>query len=154
MSEVNDIEKRTLTITRTFSAPRSLVWEAWTQPEHIANWWGPKGMKTEVKKHDFREGGEWLFTMMMPNGNEFITNGVYSRIIVMELIESSADFKPMTEGVTIVAEFSDAGEKTDFVFKVIHPTEEYCKQQEAMGFMNGWGSVFDGLSAYVGELNA
>ena len=149
MNEVNEIEKRTLTLKRTFNAPRKLVWEAWTQPEHIANWWGPKGMKTNVKKHDFRVDGEWEYTMAMPNGSEFISNGIYSKIEILELIETSANFIPMTEGVTLVATFIDADEKTEFVFKVIHPTEEYCKQQEEMGFYNGWGSVFDGLEQYL-----
>lgn len=149
MSELNDIEKRTLTLERTFSAPRKLVWEAWTKPEHIAQWWGPKGMTTKVNKHDFKEGGDWEFAMTMPDGNEFITNGTYSKIIVLELIESSADFKPMTEGVTIVAHFEDDADNTKFTFKVIHPTEEYCKQQEEMGFYNGWGSVFENLENYL-----
>ena len=152
MNEPNEIEKRTLTIKRTFKACRKLVWEAWTQPEHIANWWGPPGMKTKVRKHDFKVGGEWEYTMTMPDGNEFISEGKYVKIKVLDAIESSANFKPMTEGVTIVAIFIDANENTDFVFKVIHPTEEYCKQQEEMGFMNGWGSVFDGLEKYISEL--
>ena len=152
MSEVNDIEKRTLTIERTLEAPRKLVWDAWTQPEHIANWWGPPGMKTDIKKHDFTEGGDWEFVMEMPDGKEFVSFGTYSKIEVMELIETSANFIPMTEGVTIVARFMEAGNQTEFVFKVIHPTEAYCKQQEEMGFYNGWGSVFEGLNKYVSEL--
>lgn len=152
MNEVNEIEKRTLTIKRTFDAPRKLVWEVWTQPEHIANWWGPSGMKTNVKKHDFRVGGEWEYVMTMPDGKDFISHGIYSKIEILEFIETSANFIPMTEGVTILANFIDADEKTEFVFKVIHPTEEYCKQQEEMGFYNGWGSVFDGLNNYLTKL--
>ena len=147
MSE--DIEKRTLSINRTLDAPRKLVWEAWTQPEHIANWWGPPGMETTVKKHDFREGGDWEYTMKMPDGSDFIADGQYIKIVLMELIESSANFKPMTEGVIISANFSDDGDKTSFLFKVIHPTEAYAKQQEEMGFMNGWGSVFERLNQHL-----
>ena len=149
MNKTNDIEKRTLTLTRTFDAPRQLVWDAWTQPEHIAKWWGPRGMKTNIKKHDFKVGGDWEFVMPMPDGKEFISYGTYSQIEAPELLETSANFIPMTEGVTLVASFSEAGDQTDFVFKVIHPTEEYCKQQEEMGFYNGWGSVFEGLNAYL-----
>lgn len=152
MKEVNELEKRTLTIKRTFDAPRKLVWEAWTKPEHIANWWGPRGMKTNIKRHDFRVGGEWEYTMPMPDGNEFVSYGKYARIEIPELIETSANFIPMTEGVTLIASFVDAGEQTEFTFKVIHPTEEYCKQQEKMGFYNGWGSVFEGLNTYLSEV--
>ena len=151
MTTATDLDKRTVTIERTFNAPIALVWEAWTQSQHIANWWAPKGMTLEVKQHDFREGGDWEYTMIMPNGNEFKTFGTYSKIVEQELIESSANFLPMTEGVTIVALFSAAGDQTNFTFKVIHPTEEYCRQQEQMGILNGWGSVFTNLGEYLTE---
>ena len=58
MSNTND-PNRTLTLERTFKAPIKLVWEAWTQPEHIAQWWGPKGMETNVIEHNFSVGGQW-----------------------------------------------------------------------------------------------
>lgn len=153
MSKTNDASNRTLTLERTFNAPIKLVWEAWTQPEHIALWWGPKGMDTKVIEHDFKVGGKWKFVMMMPDGNEFVTEGVYSEIVELEKIFSSADFKPMTEGVEIQALFEASGDKTNFTFNVVHPTEEYCKQQEKMGFYNGWGSVFDRLETFVSTLN-
>jgi uncharacterized protein YndB with AHSA1/START domain len=149
----NDLSKRTLTLKKTFDAPIDLVWEAWTQPEHIAQWWGPKGMKTKIAEHDFRVGGKWRYTMAMPDGSEFIGEGVYSEIVEMQKIFSSANFRPMTEGVEIRALFEKNGEKTNFIFSVVHPTEEYCKQQEAMGFYNGWGSTFDRLADFVVTLN-
>jgi len=153
MSETNDAGHRTLSLKRTFNAPIKLVWEAWTQPKHIANWWGPRGMKVNVVEHDFSVGGKWKYTMEMPDGNEFITEGVYSVIVELEKIFSSADFKPMTEGVEIQALFEENGDQTNFTFNVVHETEEYCKQQEEMGFYNGWASVFDGLENYVSALN-
>ena len=152
MSKTNETNNRTLSLKRTFNAPLKLVWEAWTQPEHIALWWGPKGMDTKVVEHDFRVGGKWKYTMEMPDGNEFISEGEYLVIVELEKIFSSANFKPMTEGVEIQALFEENGDKTNFTFNVVHPTEEYCRQQEKMGFMNGWGSVFDGLEAYLNTL--
>ncbi|MBX2844331.1 MAG: SRPBCC domain-containing protein [Flammeovirgaceae bacterium] len=142
---MNERKDRTLTIERTFNAPIKLVWQAWTQPEHIAQWWGPKGMETKVIAHNFKEGGKWKYAMTMPDGNEFIAEGVYSEIVELKKIFSSADFKPMTEGVEVQALFEEKGEQTNFKFNVVHPTAEYCLQQEKMGFMNGWGSVFDRL---------
>ncbi len=153
MNEVNETNNRTVTLKRTFNAPIKLVWEAWTQPEHIALWWGPKGMNTKVIEHDFRVGGKWKYTMEMPDGNEFISDGVYSEIVELERIFSSANFKPMTEGVEIQALFEENGDKTNFTFNVVHPTEEYCKQQEKMGIMNGWGGVFDRLETFVSSLD-
>lgn len=145
MSETNVANNRTLTIKRTFNAPLQLVWEAWTQPEHIAQWWGPKGMNTKIIEHDFRVGGKWNYVMSMPDGSEFTSEGIYSVIVELEKIFSSANFKPMTEGVEIQALFEASGNKTHFTFHCVHPTEEYCQQQEKMGFYNGWGSVFDRL---------
>ncbi len=145
--------KRTLTLQRTLSAPIQLVWEAWTQPEHIAQWWGPKGMDTKVVHHDFQIGGKWEYSMLMPDGNEFIGEGVYSAIVALEKIFSSANFRPMTEGVEIQAIFEEDGDKTIFTFNVVHPTEEYCKQQEQMGFYNGWSSTFERLEEYLQTKN-
>ncbi len=149
MSNTNEFNNRTLTIERTFNAPIQLVWDAWTQAEKIALWWGPKGMQTKVIQHDFKVGGIWKYVMTMPDGNEFVTEGVYSEIVELEKIISSADFKPMTEGVEIQALFEAKEDKTNFTFKVVHPTAEYCKQQEKMGFYNGWGSTFDRLNEYL-----
>ena len=112
MNQSNEMGKRTVTIKRTFNAPLKLVWEAWTRPEHIAHWWGPKGMETKVLEHDFRVGGKWKFTMEMPDGNEFLSEGTYSEIVELEKIISSADFKPMTEGVQIHALFEENGNQT------------------------------------------
>ena len=149
MENPNEVSKRMLTIRRTFNVPRKIVWEAWTKPEHIVQWWGPKGMQIKVIEHDFKVGGKWKYTMPMPDGNEFISDGVYSEIVEPEKIVTSANFKPMTEGVIILVLFEENGDKTDFTFSVIHPTEEYCKQQEKMGFYNGWGSAFDRLENFV-----
>ena len=149
MSTNEDLKSRTLTLTRTFQAPIKLVWEAWTQPEHIAGWWGPKGMDIKIVEHDFRVGGKWKYVMPMPDGKEFISQGVYSEIIAFKKIVTSADFMPMTAGVEIQASFEANGDQTIFTFSVIHPTVEYCKQQEKMGFYNGWGSAFDRLDSLL-----
>lgn len=152
MSETDDASKRTLTLKRTFNAPIKLVWEAWTEPGHVARWWGPKGMEIKVVEHDFKVGGKWKYVMPMGDGKEFISDGIYLDIVEFKKIVSTANFKPMTEGVELRAEFRENGDKTDFTFSVIHPTEEYCRQQEKMGFYNGWGSAFDRLKNLISTL--
>ncbi len=149
MSSSKDLKNRTLTIKRVLNAPIKLVWQAWTEPEHIAQWWGPKGMETKVIEHNFSVGGTWKYSMLMPDGNLFITEGIYSAIVEFIKIVSSADFKPMTEGVEIQALFEENGNETNFTFNVVHPTEAYCKQQEQMGFYNGWTSTFDRLNEFI-----
>ncbi|MFK7973158.1 MAG: SRPBCC domain-containing protein [Bacteroidia bacterium] len=147
MNNQDDAAKRTITIERTFKAPIALVWEAWTQAEHIARWWGPKGMVMDVVEHDFKVGGNWKYTMPMPNGSEFVSEGQYSEITPMTKIVTSANFIPMTMGVELHISLEEQGENTHFTFSVVHPTEEYCKAQEKMGIYNGWGSAFDRLEA-------
>ncbi len=141
------MEKRTLRLERTFNAPRKLVWEAWSQPEHIASWWGPEGMETKVETHDFKPGGHWKYTMKMPNGKDFNTFGIFSEIVEYEKIVTSGEFPPMTTNVVLTATFEDDGDKTKFTFSVLHVSEEYCNQQRDMGGMKGWGSTFDRLGA-------
>jgi uncharacterized protein YndB with AHSA1/START domain len=152
MEKSNDLSNRTLSINKTFDAPIDLVWEAWTNPEHIANWWGPPGMSVEVMEHNFVIGGKWKYAMPMPDGSQFISEGVYKEIIEKKKIVTSADFKPMTEGVELQMLFEADGEKTHFTFNVVHETASYCKQQEEMGFYNGWGSAFQRLDTLLQRL--
>ncbi|MCE7995472.1 MAG: activator of HSP90 ATPase [Roseivirga sp.] len=152
MADTNNLQDRVLTITRTFNAPRKLVWEVWTQPEHIAQWWGPTGMETRVEEQDFKVGGNWKYVMTMPNGQDFVAEGTYTEIEDFAKIVTGANFRPMTEGVTLSNLFEDEGAGTKITFDVIHPTAEYAQQQKDMGFEKGWGSHFDRMQEYVSTL--
>ncbi len=149
MSQANNPQSRTITIQRTFDAPIDLVWEAWTQAEHIVKWWGPKGMDTKIEHHEFKVGGKWKYVMAMPNGKDFIAEGEYIEIAAPNKLVTTANFLPMTEGVVMEVLLEADGEKTAFIFNVIHPTEAYKIQQEKMGVYNGWGSVFDQLAQFL-----
>ena len=109
----------------------------------------PNGMDIKVIQHDFKVGGKWRYSMPMPNGDEFISEGTYKEIEELKKIITSADFKPMTENVELQTYFEADGNKTKFIFSVIHATPEYCKQQEEMGFYNGWGSALDRLETLL-----
>lgn len=150
---MDNAKNRTLTLKKVFNAPVKLVWEAWTNSDHVVQWWAPNGMKINVAEHDFKVGGKWKYTMPMPDGNLFISEGKYLEIVAYKKIVTTADFKPMTEGVELHVELEEDGDKTNFTFSVVHETEEYCKQQEKMGFYNGWGSAFDRLETLVKTLN-
>ena len=152
MSTANNASDRTLSIQRTFKAPIALVWEAWTQPGHIAKWWGPQGMEVQIVEHDFTVGGKWKYVMAMPDGSEFVSEGVFSEIVEGKKVVTSANFRPMTEGVELQALFTAAGEETHFTFHVVHPSADYAQQQEKMGFYNGWGGTFQRLDSYLGSL--
>lgn len=66
-------------ITHTFDAPRAVVWKATTDPKHVANWWGPRGVTTKVVKLDLRPGGAWRFEHHMPDGSIYIFKAPTSR---------------------------------------------------------------------------
>jgi uncharacterized protein YndB with AHSA1/START domain len=69
-----------ITITREVNAPRERVWQAFTDPEQVAQWWGPSRYQTRVEKHEFRIGGEWRYVHVDPQGNEYSFHGVYKHI--------------------------------------------------------------------------
>ena len=77
---------REIVISRVFSAPRALVWEAWTKPEHVVKWWGPRGFTTETKRHEFRVGGAWEHTMVGPDGTRFPNKSIFKEIVPQERI--------------------------------------------------------------------
>lgn len=77
----NDTANRALRITRMLSAPIDLVWEVWTNPEYIANWWGPNGFTNTIHTMDVREGGEWRLTMHGPDGKNYPNKSVFVEIV-------------------------------------------------------------------------
>ena len=130
-SIVLDCAHNEIMITRLFDAPRELVWEAWTTPEHIAKWWGPNGFTTTTKSRDFRPGGHWVYTMHGPDGTDYPNECKYLEIVKPERIvhthgdgqrewfKSSVLFE--TEGdktrVTIKHEFPSAEARNEVVLK-------------------------------------
>src|SRR5579871_591414 len=85
-------EKERMVITRVFDAPRKLVWEAWTNPKYVMQWWGPKGFTAPVCKIDFRVGGKFLCCMRSPDGQEVWNGGEYHEIVPYEKIVYSLYF--------------------------------------------------------------
>jgi uncharacterized protein YndB with AHSA1/START domain len=86
------IEDRTLTITRIFEAPREAVWEAWTDPEHIVRWWGPKDYTSPAAKMDVRVGGRYVLCMRSRDGQDIWSGGVFREIVPLERIVMTDNF--------------------------------------------------------------
>ena len=89
-SAVNETER--MVVTRVFDAPRELVWKAWTDPQYVMQWWGPKGFTSPFCQIDFRVGGKFLYCMRTPDGQEFWNAGEYHEIVLHEKIVSSMYF--------------------------------------------------------------
>lgn len=95
MTEMNNstVEtKKELVIKRTFKAPRELVFKAFTEAEHLANWWGPKGLSLIVSSLDVRPNGIFLYCMKTPEGHEMWGKFVYHEILAPEKITFTSSF--------------------------------------------------------------
>jgi uncharacterized protein YndB with AHSA1/START domain len=82
-------------MTRTFNAPRKLVFKAYTDPEAVPQWWGPRDLVTVVDKMDVRIGGTWRYIQRASNGNEYAFNGTYKEIIPPSKVVSTFEFEGM-----------------------------------------------------------
>lgn len=85
--ENENSQERELKMVRTLKAPIELVWEAWTKPEHIAQWWGPKGFTVIIHEMDFREGGEWRLDMRDSAGKNYPNRSIFKEIILLRKIK-------------------------------------------------------------------
>jgi uncharacterized protein YndB with AHSA1/START domain len=81
-----------LVITRIFDAPRDIVWKAWTDPERVKRWWGPKNFTAPVCKIDLRAGGAYLYCMRSPEGQDYWSTGVYREIVPPQRIVCTDSF--------------------------------------------------------------
>jgi PhnB protein len=77
----NDTSDREILLTRVLNAPIELVWEVWTNPQHIAKWWGPDGFNNTITKMEVKQGGEWDLIMHGPDGTDYKNKSVYKEII-------------------------------------------------------------------------
>ena len=96
-----------IVMMREFDAPRRLVFEAFTRPEHLKRWWGPRYLTLTVCEVDLRPGGAWRFVQRTPDGQEFGFRGVYQEIVPPVRLAYTFIFEPMPEHdavVTVVLE--------------------------------------------------
>lgn len=112
---------REIEITRTFDAPRDLVFRAWTQAEHLARWWGPEGFTNPVCESDPRPGGALRIVMRGPDGTDYPMTGVFREVVPPErlVIDSTArdgTGRPALEAVTTVT-FVERGGGTELTVR-------------------------------------
>ena len=158
-----------ITISRVFNAPKEMVWKAWTDPEMVKKWWGPKNFTAPSAKVDLRVGGKYTFAMQGPAGSEWdrvmYSSGVFKEIVPMEKIVTTDYFsdkdgnkiQPSEEGqdptfpneMTVTITFEQLEEnKTKLSIMYAAPQTE--AQMEAMlksGMDAGWNESLDKLEA-------
>jgi uncharacterized protein YndB with AHSA1/START domain len=137
---------RELIITRVFDAPRALVFEAWTKPEHLVNWFCPNGFTLPVCEIDFRVGGIFRICMRASDGNEHYARGVYREVVPSERIVWTNSFEdvPGSEILTTVT-FADHEGKTKIT---VHQTYSF-ESDSTRGAPQGWTETLEHLAAYV-----
>jgi uncharacterized protein YndB with AHSA1/START domain len=110
--------------TRIVNAPRELVYKAWTDPEHLKNWWGPNGFTNTFQEFDLQPGGKWNFTMHGPDGKNYPNESVFVKFVQPELLVFNHISAPQFQ---IVAMFDEiAGGKTKVIFRMVFDTPEAC----------------------------
>jgi uncharacterized protein YndB with AHSA1/START domain len=140
---------RELTITRMIDAPRPLVFKAWTDPEQIARWWGPKGFVTVDYEMDIRPGGVYRFRMRSPEGTDHRKRGVYHEIVEPErLVFSFAWEEPdgtLGHETLLTITLEDLGQKTRLTLRQgIFDTVATCKSH-----VGGWTSCLERFAQYM-----
>jgi uncharacterized protein YndB with AHSA1/START domain len=105
----NSTKDRELYLERLLDAPIDLVWEVWTKPEHIAQWWGPNGFTTTIDKMDMQPEGEWTLTMHGPDGTDYPNESTFKEVVPMKKIVYDHTSYPH---IVATIEFEAQGDKT------------------------------------------
>jgi PhnB protein len=138
---------RELSISRLFDAPIDLVWEVWTNPDHIKNWWGPNGFTNTIHQMDTRPGGEWNLTMHGPDGTDYKNRSIYKEIIPQKRIvyEHLTGPKFLT-----TVEFESRGDKTFINWHMLFETkEEFIQTVKTFKADEGLKQNIDKLTHYL-----
>lgn len=166
MTNQATIESATHSFSRIFDAPRALVWKAWTTPEYVMKWWGPKDCTSPVCRIDLRVGGRFTYSMRAPDGKVFYNGGEFRAIVPQERIVwlwyfADADGNRVSpahygfpdesrEGNIDEILFEDYGNgRTRLTYIRNDPT---ATREEQEGVAAAFGQIFDKLAAVIAGL--
>ncbi len=146
----NSTANREMNITRIINAPRELVFEVFTKPEHIKQWWGPSGFTNTINKMEFKTGGEWDLVMHGPDGKDFPNTHYYEEIIPNEKIVMRHSTDPKFR---LTFSFIPQGDdKTMLNVRSLFESEEQFKQaKEQFKADVGFKENIDKLEEYVAQ---
>jgi uncharacterized protein YndB with AHSA1/START domain len=141
-----------LRLTRLIAAPPDIVFEVWTRPEHLIEWWGPAGFSLPSCELDFRVGGAFCYRMRNPDGGDHWLRGAFQEIEEPARIAFTfawGDAERATGPVMLVTvRFEASGEKTRVTLHQAGLESESAARAHA----GGWSTHFDRLAAYSAEL--
>ena len=145
---------REIVLTRLFDAPRPLVFEAMTRPEHVKRWWGclDDRYSVPVCEIDLRPGGKWRFVGKGPQG-EYGFHGVYREIVVPERVVFTEIYDPFPDAESVVTSvLTEEGGKTRLTATCVYPSQEVRDIVLQSGMTRGAGISYDKLEELVQQL--
>jgi uncharacterized protein YndB with AHSA1/START domain len=142
---------REIITTRVFNAPRELVFQAWTDPVHLARWFGPNGFSITTSKLDFRVGGAWVFVMHGPDGTDYPNRVLYTAIDRPARIaywhDAGVDNDPARFENTVT--FTDLGGRTRLTMHAVLGSPEELERVKAFGAEEGGRQTLERLEKYL-----
>ncbi len=150
---LHDDPANVIRIKRIYDAPVSLVWDAWTDINHVSKWWGPRGFTITTNSKDLRNGGSWDYIMHGPDGTDWPNFTRYHEVVPRERLvydhgARSADAKPMFR---VTALFRDLGGKTELDMSMSFATLEEAEQSRHIIKTHNGNSTWDRLGEYLEE---
>ena len=133
-------------LTRVFDAPRRMIYDAWTKPELLKRWFGPRGWTLSVCEVDFRVGGGFRFILRGPDGREMGMRGVYREIKPPERsvhMESFDDYPGESQVTTV---FEEDGGKTTLTATIRYESKEVRDAVIKSGMEHGAAESYDKLA--------
>ena len=147
------ISDREIVISRLLDAPRELVYEMFTKPEHVAQWWGPRGFTNTIHSMDVRPGGEWRFIMHGPDGTDYKNLIVFSEVTPPERLAYDHSDGEGGQAFQASATFDDQGGKTLVTLRMVFDSAETVRiMVEEVGAVEGGKQTLERLSEYVAAL--
>jgi uncharacterized protein YndB with AHSA1/START domain len=134
--------------TRVIDRPRELVWNAWTNPEHLARWWGPKGFTNTFQEFDLTPGGAWRFVMHGPDGAHYQNEIMFIDIVKPERIVFDHVSGPRFE---VTATFAEQSGQTRITFRMLFQSAAECARVKAFA-VEANEQNFDRLEAELAEM--
>jgi uncharacterized protein YndB with AHSA1/START domain len=149
-AKTSDYGQGSLTLTRIFDAPHTLVWKAWTDPTMMAQWFGPRGFTTPVCELDVRVGGSLRIVMRGPDDNDYPLKGEFREVtpperLVFTNIATDKDGRHLLEGETVVT-LSESEGKTTLTLQTHAVGLVPLAQQMLAGMEAGWNQTIDKLA--------
>jgi uncharacterized protein YndB with AHSA1/START domain len=144
-----------IAMTRVFDAPRLLVFDAMTKPEHVRRWFGCAEFALTVCEIDLRVGGAYLFTMRSADGVDSTLQGVYREIVRPERIVFTERFSMpgfSSDQYQVTSSFVEAGSRTTLTTTILHNNKENRDGHLNSGIENGVAPAYDRLAAVVATM--